>query len=453
MKLLLVEDEFQQRQLIRTIIEQNTEHTVTDVASVEEAITLLQSEPFDTVLSDWKLPGKDGLFLLQYIKENLPYISFILATAYGSISHAVSAIRAGADDYLNKPFEKQQLLFTLEKIADSQQLKQENKQLKTQVQTRDRLGNIVGRSEKMQQLFRKIERVSDSNVTVLINGESGTGKELVAKALHDHSERKHQAFIPINCSAIPESLAEAELFGSEKGAYTGAHQRKIGMIEAANKGTLFLDEIADLPLSIQPKLLRFLQEGKISRVGSHQEIEVDVRVIAASHKSLAEQVANNEFREDLFYRLNIVPLSLPPLRDRKEDIPALLDHFCELFAQKHKRKPIQFEKAALKRMLDHSWPGNIRELSNCCERLTVLADDSPITTEDLPFSVEVSSQLPFKTFELDAKGIDWEAHEKQVLQQALELSQNNRTQAAKLLAMSYKAFLYRLEKHQIEILK
>jgi two-component system NtrC family response regulator len=451
MKVLIVEDEHQQAELIKTIIDKFTQHHAQMCHWAEDALALINKYSFDIVISDWKLPGMDGLALLERVKQAQPELSFILVTAYGSISHAISSIRAGADDYIAKPFEKDQLLFTLNKIVRSRQLSEENQQLKQQTLVREKLGEIVGSSPKMQQLYHQIDKVSNANIHVLIHGESGTGKELVARALHQRSERASNLFLPVNCSAIPESLAEAELFGAEKGAYTGAHQKQIGKIEAAHRGTLFLDEIAELPLSLQPKLLRFLQEGKIMRVGGNQEIQVDVRVIAATHKNLATKVKRGNFREDLYYRLNVVPLSLPALRERIDDLPELTRFFIQKFADKHQCEPIKLSKSVLNKMFNYPWPGNIRELSNLIERLTVLKQGEAIELTDIPDKLSSSSNQHH--FRIPDQGMDWEEHERNVLQQALSRCGNNRTQAAQLLGLNYKAFLYRLEKYRIKIPK
>ncbi|WP_144395213.1 sigma-54-dependent transcriptional regulator [Pleionea sediminis] len=447
MNILIVEDEKNQRELIKTIIEKSTDDICNVSHSAEDALSQLKKQRFDLVLSDWQLGEMDGLALMENCQKQYPDTSFILMTAYGSISHAVTSIRAGADDYLSKPFEKEQLLFVINKIRNARQLKAENLNLKTANLAKERLGNIIGSSSRMQQLYRQIEKLSDTNITVLVHGESGTGKELVAEALHKHSHRNNQPFIAVNCSAIPDSIAESELFGAEKGAYTGSNQRREGKIKAADGGTLFLDEIADLTPAIQAKLLRFLQEGKIMRVGSNQEISVDVRVITASHKSLSQEVSLGNFREDLFHRLNVIPLELPALRERLDDLPSLLDFFIHKFSKKHQSQPIQFNRSAINALYDYHWPGNIRELSNLVERLTILHSEQPVDCQELPF-YRTTPELN-DTFELPPEGINWDAHEKSVLSQALTRSQGNRTKAARLLGLNYKAFLYRLEKHNI----
>ncbi|NVK87737.1 MAG: sigma-54-dependent Fis family transcriptional regulator [Gammaproteobacteria bacterium] len=448
MKILVVEDEFEQRQLIAEILQKHSAYEVAICSSAEKAIAQLQQIHFDLVLSDWKLPKMDGLTLLQTIKRDFPQVFFVLMTAYGSISHAVSSMRAGADDYIAKPFEKEQLLFTLSKIENTLALQQQNQQLKAKVSSQEQLRNIIGQSSAMQKLFAQIERLANADVTVLIHGESGTGKELVAQTLFQESSRRENNYLAVNCSAIPESLAEAELFGSEKGAYTGADQLTIGKIEAANNGVLFLDEIAELPLSIQAKLLRFLQEGKIMRVGAHQEIDVDVRVIAATHKSLTDMVQQGLFREDLYYRLNVISLSVPPLRQRLDDLPALVEFFIKKFADKHRQAAIRLDKSAYEALYHYPWPGNIRELSNLIERLTVMHSGETLAADALMLTPQTTGFEGIKN--LPEEGISWEDYERSILQQALMQAENNRTKAAKLLGLNYKAFLYRLEKYAIK---
>jgi len=330
----------------------------------------------------------------------------------------------------------------LSKGLSAWRLRQQNQQLTEQLSEQQQLVELIGHAPCMQQLFQRINRISASHATVLISGESGTGKELAARALHQLSGRKGP-FIAINCGAIPEQLAEAELFGAEKGAYTGAHQSKAGKFEAANGGTLFLDEVAELPAALQAKLLRLLQEGKVTRLGSHQEISLDVRLIAASHQDLALAVQEGRFREDLFYRLNVVPLHMPALRERREDIPRLIQHFLQKSQQRYQLPAAELSKTALRQLMDYPWPGNVRELANRIERFVLLADERELLA-DLNTAATVSSG-----FVLPAEGLNWQQHERDCLLQALSRSNGNRAQAAKLLQLPYKAFLYRLEKYQL----
>lgn len=440
-RLLVVEDDAQQRQLLCELLRAE-DYQVQSADSVETAILALKQQQLDLVLCDWKLGQGSGLQVLQYLRQHYPQLGFVVATAYGSVSHAVEAIQAGADDYLTKPFKRQELLLAISKGLSAWRLRQQNQQLTEQLSEQQQLVELIGHAPCMQQLFQRINRISASHATVLISGESGTGKELAARALHQLSGRKGP-FIAINCGAIPEQLAEAELFGAEKGAYTGAHQSKAGKFEAANGGTLFLDEVAELPAALQAKLLRLLQEGKVTRLGSHQEISLDVRLIAASHQDLALAVQEGRFREDLFYRLNVVPLHMPALRERREDIPRLIQHFLQKSQQRYQLPAAELSKTALRQLMDYPWPGNVRELANRIERFVLLADERELLA-DLNTAATVSSG-----FVLPAEGLNWQQHERDCLLQALSRSNGNRAQAAKLLQLPYKAFLYRLEKYQL----
>ena len=444
---LVVEDEPDQRDIVEQIIA-DAGYLVFTAEDAESALKLQQLKAVDLVFSDWKLPGMDGLQLLEKLRANNPEQAFVMATGHGSIEHAISAIRAGADDYLSKPYKRQTLLFTLEKVCLSRQLKSENKQLRQALTEQTSLVEMIGRAPSMQKVYRKIEKLASTKATVLISGESGTGKELAARALHRLSDRSEMPFIAENCAAIPETLAESEFFGSEKGAYTGANKLKIGKFEAANKGTIFLDEVGELPPQLQGKLLRLLQEGTVTRVGSNNEHTLDIRVIAATNRNLEEEVLAGQFREDLFFRLNVVPLVMPPLRERKEDIPALIKHFATTSALRHQLREPRFPKEVMTQLINNYWTGNVRELGNIIERLVLLAEDDCISIEDVPVynSKMTTTEGQFK---LPTEGFSWEAHERDCLNQALSLSDNNRAKAARLLSLPYKAFLYRLEKHDL----
>ncbi|WP_337881012.1 sigma-54 dependent transcriptional regulator [Rheinheimera sp.] len=439
---LLVEDDPQQLSLLCQLL-QAEQYQVLEADSVESAILQLKQHKVDLVFSDWKLGSLTGLTLLQYVRRYQPDIGFVVATAYGSVSHAVEAVQAGADDYLAKPFKRQELLLAVDKGLRAKTLRQQNSTLQSQLSEQRQLVELVGMAPCMQQLFQRIQRVSGSDVTVLISGESGTGKELAARALHQLSPRANGPFIALNCAAIPEQLAEAELFGTEKGAFTGATQSKSGKFEAAAGGTLFLDEIAELALPLQAKLLRVLQEGRVTRLGSHQEIQLDVRLIAASHRHLADAVAKGLFRQDLYYRLNVVPVHMPALRERKEDIPRLIQHFLQLHQQRYQQAGIGLSPATLRQLMAYDWPGNVRELSNCIERFVLLQDEAELVA-GLQWSTTATSG-----FVLPDQGLNWEEFERNCLAQALQRCGGNRTQAAKLLYLPYKAFLYRLEKYQL----
>lgn len=442
-KILVVEDEPEQRQLIADIL--NASEFNVDVADcVEQAIVKFKQDAYDVIFSDWKLGDLSGIDLLNYVRKQDQGIGFVIATAYGTINHAVEALQKGADDYLPKPFKRQELLLTIDKALKAKQLRSENKALSSQLSEQKQLVGLVGKTPSMQQVYQRIEKVSSTNATVLVLGESGTGKELAARALHESSSRQHEKFIAINCGAIAESIAEAELFGAEKGAYTGANTQKIGRFEAADKGTIFLDEIGELSPSLQAHLLRFLQENTITRLGSNEEIKLDVRVIAATHRDLEQEVKKGNFREDLFYRLNVVPISMPPLRERQQDIPLLADHFIQVHSKQHQTQSPALTSELYRKLLEYHWPGNVRELSNRIERFVLLADDQELTgTSDNEFSADTPE------FSMPQNPFSWEHFERHCLSQALKMHQGNRTKAAKYLKMSYKAFLYRLEKFQI----
>ncbi len=447
-RILVVEDEPDQRRIVAGIL-RGVGHAVEDVGTAEEAIERLRAASFELVLSDWKLPGADGMAVLAEIRERHPGVAFIMVTAYGSISNAVEAIRAGADDYLAKPFQREALLLAVEKACQTRRLADENRRLAEALSERDRLVDLVGSSASMQKLFRRVEKVAGTDVTVMLTGESGTGKELTARALHTLSKRSGERFVAVNCAAIPEGLLESEFFGAERGAYTGADRARQGKFETAHKGTLFLDEIGELPPAIQPKLLRAIQEGSFTRVGGAREIQVDIRIIAATNRDLKAEVSAGRFREDLFYRLNVVPVSLPPLRERREDISQLISYFVERAAKRHGMTPPMIPSKILKRLIDYAWPGNVRELANVVERLLLLADGDRVSEEDLPLELVEPAGSAAGSFRMPPQGLSWEKHERECLRQAMELAAGNRARAARLLDLPYKAFLYRLEKHQL----
>ncbi|MBW8185878.1 sigma-54-dependent transcriptional regulator [Shewanella nanhaiensis] len=444
LKILVVEDEPDQRSLITKMLAANGYQTKS-AESVEEAILSIKSELPDLVFSDWKLGQLTGMDLLNYVRREQPDMGFIIATAYGTITHAVDAMQAGADDYLAKPYQRQSLLLAIDKVAKSLVLKRQNRSLTSQLSQQQELVGLVGKAPCMQKVYTRVQRVSATDATVLIGGESGTGKELAARALYQLSDRKNKPFVAINCGAIPENLAEAELFGAEKGAFTGATALKIGKLEAADGGTIFLDEIGELPLLLQTNLLRFLQEGVISRLGQNGEIKLDVRVIAATHRDLQHEVSEGRFREDLYYRLNVVPIHMPPLRERQEDIGRLVDHFLKLHAGQYNLPPLTLTSDTMKQLLDYSWPGNVRELANRIERFVLLGDEQEMV-EELSCQPKAINTTQFT---LPETGIEWESFEKSCLEQAMSKHQGNRTKAAKFLGLSYKAFLYRLEKYQL----
>jgi DNA-binding NtrC family response regulator len=444
--ILLVEDDPAQRGLVADILA-GAGFTVRLAAGQREAAEALDDPMLQLVLSDFKLADGDGLALLREVRLRRPELSFVLVTAYGSIEHAVRAIREGADDYLAKPFERQALLLALDKALRTRALREENRKLSDAIAERERLVDLIGTAPSMQKLYRQIERVAPTDVTVLLHGESGTGKELAARALHKLSRRADQPFVAVNCAAIPEGLIEAEFFGAERGAYTGANASRAGYFEQAQGGTLFLDELGELPPALQPKLLRALQEGRITRVGGRGEIALDVRVIAATNRELRREMAEGRFREDLYYRLAVVTLTLPPLRDRREDIPGLVEHFLRRKAQQHGLVATPFPKSVLRALMDRPWPGNVRELAHSVERLLLLGEDGEADAADLPAD---AGAIDRGSFRLPVHGLDWEALERDLLRQALDAAQGNRSRAARLLNLPYKAFLYRIEKHGLD---
>jgi two-component system NtrC family response regulator len=445
---LVVEDEPDQRELICNILTVSG-FNVLQADCVESAILIIKKSPIDVIFSDWKLAELSGIDLLNYCRKNIPEIGFVIATAYGTINHAVQALQQGADDYIPKPFKRQELLLTIDKALKARNLRGQNKELSARLSEQNKLVGIVGKAPCMQQVYQRIDKVSATNATVLIFGESGTGKELAARALHEKSDRKHEKFIAINCAAIAESIAESELFGAEKGAFTGANTLKIGRFEAANNGTLFLDEIGELSASLQAHLLRFLQEGIITRLGSNEEIKLDIRVIAATHRNLQQEVADGNFREDLYYRLNVVPLNMPPLRERQQDIAILADHFITQHAKQYKCPAPSLSNELYRQLLEYHWPGNVRELSNRIERFVLLNDESELT-QNFASDVSVDNTKGLPAFKLPEQGFCWHQFERDCLARTLTMNQGNKTKAAKYLNMSYKAFLYRLEKFEIK---
>jgi two-component system, NtrC family, response regulator len=445
-RLLLVEDEEAQRRILAEILRKDGWNVVT-AASGEEALAALEPAPPEVILCDWKMPGLSGDEVLAEVRRRGLPSAFVVMTAYGSIAHAVEAIRQGADDYLGKPFERDALLLALRRALRTKRLERENTQLRDAVAEQDRFGELLGRSEAMQRLFRTLQKVAAADATVLITGESGTGKELVARTLHRESARAAGPFVAVNCASIPETLIESELFGHERGAFTGAHRRREGKFEEAHGGTLFLDEIASMPLAVQASLLRVLQERRFTRLGGRGEVETDVRVVAASNRELARLVAEGSFREDLYYRLNVVPLRIPPLRERREDIPVLAEALLEKAARRHGRQAPAFQPAALRLLVEWRWPGNVRELSNLMERLVLLCEDGQLRLEELPEEMRQPVGAECAPMHLPPGGLEWDEMEASLLRQALERAAGNRTAAARLLGLGYKAFLYRLEKH------
>jgi two-component system response regulator PilR (NtrC family) len=445
-KILIVEDEKSMRDVLSILLEDEAYH-VTTASDGIEGIELLRDNIFDLVITDIKMPKADGFEVLKYVKEVSPNTLVVMITAFGTTESAVDAMKKGAYDYVHKPFKIDEIRMIVKNAFEKKRLREELSLLREKFQTSFRLENIIGKSPNMQDLFRLIPRVADSNSSVLITGESGTGKELVASALHNLSPRKNKNFVTINCATFPEGLLETEMFGHMRGSFTGAVQSKAGLFEIADGGSFFLDEIGEMPLPLQSKLLRVLENGTFRRVGGTSDITVDVRVISATNKNIKESVSTGTFREDLYYRLNVVPISIPPLRERKDDIPLLLDHFLS----KYSKNPKRISPDALHFLMKYRWKGNVRELENIVERVALLCDRDVITPDDLPDEIIRSAADPRALPEIEDSGIDLEAViekiEKEYLLKALEKAGGVKVEAAKLLNLSFRSLRHRLSKY------
>ena len=456
--ILVVDDEGTQRDVLRTILTAEG-YRVETAASAGEAVEKSGHHRFDLVLTDLRMPGADGLSLIRALTREEPPTLVILMTGYGSMDSAEQAMKLGAFDYLTKPLERDELLLTVGRAFDRIRLMQENRLLRQQLEARFRVEGIVGSHFRMQEVFDKLHKVSGSNSTVLITGESGTGKELVARAIHRHSPRRERPFVAVSCAAIPETLIESELFGHEKGAFTGAATRRQGLFEAADKSTLFFDEIGELSANLQAKVLRALQEREVRRIGGREDIKVDVRILAATNKSLEAEVGRGTFREDLYYRLHVVTINLPPLRERSTDIPELAEFFVARVCAEANRPTMPITKQAMGLLLHYEWPGNVRQLEAVLQRSVLLSDGRAIDYTDLPIEVRFST-LPSKApaaadqeaerrFPLPDHGINLEEVEREFIVQAMEKSGWVIAKAAKLLGLTYRTLQYRLEKFQI----
>jgi DNA-binding NtrC family response regulator len=440
--ILVAEDDRPQREILVKILASEG-YEVEQASQGAEAMAKAEAENFDLVLMDLKMPDTQGISLLDDLLRMDSQLSVVIMTGHGTVETAVAAMKRGAYDYLAKPLEKDDLLLTVKRGVERRWLLSENLLLRQEVEGKFRPANIVGSSPKMQVIFEIVDKVSRSTATVLIFGESGTGKELIARAIHYRSPRKERPFFAINCAAFPESLLESELFGYEKGAFTGAQARKVGIFEAASGSSLFLDEVGDLSPATQAKVLRVLQEKEIKRVGGVESIPVDVRILAATNKDLAAEVRKGAFREDLYYRLNVIPIVLPPLRERAEDIPSLIEHFTKKYGPTRR-----FSPEAMKRLIDLPWTGNVRELESVIERAMVLSEKEVIEPEDLPMNAALPVLGEMKP-EIPAGGIDFEVWERALLVEALRKSDGVVAKAARLLGMSYRTFQYRMEKFGI----
>ena len=381
--ILIIDDEDSQRNVLKGYLEKKG-YKIYSASSGNEGINFIHNNLIDIVLSDYKMPDKTGLEVLEEVKKINPEISFVILTAYGTIENAVKAMRFGAFDYISKPVDLDELDLTLERIIENKNLRSEIRLLKNQLQEKFKFDSFISHSPIMEEVLSLASRSADSKATILITGESGTGKEVLAKSIHYISPRKDKPFIAVNIPALPETLLESELFGHEKGAFTGAEKAKKGRFELADKGTIFLDEIGDIPINLQVKLLRVLQEHQIERLGSTENINIDVRIIAATHQNLENKIKDGSFREDLYYRLNIVSIYIPPLRERKEDVVPLTEYFIEKYSKENARQKFDFSKEAIDLLMKYSFPGNVRELENIIERAVVLSRSEVITVNDLP---------------------------------------------------------------------
>ncbi len=446
-KVLVVDDEVNIREALATLL-RDEGYEVSTAESVEQAHAALGADSFQVVVSDMRMDGESGMDLLRWLRENCPETEMILLTAYGSVENAVEAMKLGAYDYLAKPVDRRRLSMLIEKALEKQRLSMENRNLRRRLSVKEEFSSIIGNSSRIRQIFKVISEVAPTSATVLITGESGTGKELVARAIHNRSLRRDGPFVTLNCGALPDSLLESELFGYEKGAFTGAVGMKLGRIELATGGTLFLDEVGDMTPMTQVDLLRVLQERELRRLGGTKVVKVDVRFIAATNKDLSAEIADKRFREDLFYRLNVVPIAMPSLRDRKEDIPVLAQAFLEEFYRLHQKEPKKFADRTMDLMLHYSWPGNVRELRNVVERMVLLARTDSLEPRDLPSPIQKEpDSRPMITVPLDQP---LEEIEKTVIDNVFSRITRNRRKAAEMMGISLRALHYKIRRFQLD---
>jgi DNA-binding NtrC family response regulator len=425
-------------------------YDIADAPGVREALEQLDRREFDLIMTDLKMQGQSGLDLLEAVQAADPQQCVIIMTAHGSVDSAVEAMKKGAFDYLEKPLERDNLILTLRRAFERIGLVRENRVLLKRVEQIQTIPNILGEHPKMREVFRIVSKIAATNSTVLIVGESGTGKELVARAIHDGSQRRDKPFMAINCAAIPDSLMESELFGHEKGSFTGANVRELGIFEAANGGTVFLDEIGEMNVAMQAKLLRAIQEKEIRRVGGKVNVPLDVRILSATNKELEQEIKRGNFREDLFYRLNVIRINLPPLRERGNDVKNLAEFFVKKYSQSSGIAVEGISRPALKLLMNYAWPGNVRQLESLIERSVLMAESNYIEPEDLPAEVTLTSALTGGIpFELPPEGIAFEELEKGIIVKAMERADWVIGKAAPLLGMSYKTLQYRLDKFGI----
>jgi two-component system response regulator AtoC len=451
-KILLIDDEENFRHMLSVILKKRG-YDVETANNGIDGLKKVDTGSYDTVLCDIRMPEMDGLEFLKEAQKAGCESTIIMMSAYGTLDTAIEAMKLGAYDYISKPFKPDEIVLTLKKAEERERLRRENLFLKKEVQKEYSFENMISKNERMRQIFDTIQKVAKYKSTILIAGESGTGKELVAKAIHFNSDRSNQPFIPVNCGAIPENLLESELFGHTKGSFTNAVRTKKGLFEEADGGTMFLDEIGELPLQLQVKLLRVLQDGEIRRIGDSKPIIIDVRIIAATIKDLDKEVRENQFRDDLFYRLNVLPIKIPPLRDRKEDVPLLVDHFIHKYSRELNNPIEGIVPEALNCLLNYSWKGNVRELENVIERAIVLTDSNQIQVENLPLEIQSpkeESRVSLLNDELSIKKAS-RYLEKDLIKKALHKTNGNHTHAAKLLEISHRALLYKIKEYGVKV--
>ena len=448
-KILIVDDEVSTTETLKGFLQKRGFEITTEHDPVA-AVELIRDRQFDLMIADYRMPKMNGLELIQQVRQIDPVMAIIMISAYGKIETAVQIMKSGASDYLTKPIDLKELLLLIDKCIDNRNLIVENRQLKEILQERFRFENIVGNSSGLNEVMSMVQRVASSNATVILRGESGTGKELIAMALHFASERKEKPFVRVSCAALPESLLESELFGHIKGSFTGAITDRKGKFEEADTGTIFLDEIGEVSQTTQTKLLRVLQEREFERVGSNQTIKVDVRIIAATNKDLEEAVKLKEMREDLYYRLNVVPIFIPPLRNRREDVIPLIEHFIDKFSKENNRKIKGITQEAQKALIKYDFPGNIRELENIIERAIVLARDDVISIKDLPLTVTSQHKEESTEEKPLLELMPLEDAEKMLIEMALQKHNGVQTRAAKELGISERALRYKIKVKGIE---
>jgi DNA-binding NtrC family response regulator len=450
-KLLIADDEKNTRVGLKTALELGLDRKNIDIrlaADGAEALDFLRDEPFDLVLTDLKMPKVDGYDLLKEVRRTAPFTEVIILTGHGTIENAVEAMKDGARDYLIKPVNIDELTLKVRRIFSDLEMRAENEELRAEVDKKFQMDQLIGQSEPMQKVFQQIRKIAPTRANVFIRGETGTGKELVASAIHNHSDRRRKAFVKINCGAFSETLLESELFGHEKGAFTHAVKQKPGLFERADNGTLFLDEIAETSPAFQVKLLRVLQEGEFERVGGTETLKVDVRVIAATHQPVESLVDQGKFREDLYYRLNVIRIDLPPLRDRRDDIPLLVRRFVHEFCAQNGKPPLRVSGRALTMLQQHEWPGNIRELRNRIESMVVYAEGEELTVKDLPTELQVDRVD--QQMVTVAAGIPLKEVEKEMIRATLIKTNGNRAETARLLQMGRKTLYRKLAEYELQ---